>query len=535
MLVRVLGEVSLLAPDGSHIPLPGNRQPALLAALAARPGQLVSASRLVHLLWGDSSPENPSAALHSAVFKLRANLTKISGRDLLVTREGGYLLQLPPADLDAAEFDRLVESARDLPPAEAAAELARALDLWRGPAYGAFADTEIAQLEALRLEELRRTAIERQGVALLAAGRPAEAVTLLQPFVTEYPLRETARICLMRALHADGRTAEGLEHYQQHRAHLGDELGLEPSPALKQAQTDLLRSPEPAPGSTTTRRPPHVERRGLQGMQVQYLRTATGNILAYGTTGQGAKLVVLLGWISSLDVIASARDPRSSLLERLTGSVSLTLFDRAGTGLSPGPVADYGLEASIVELTEIVRAIGPPVSLLAMSAAGPIAVGLAHRRPEWVDSLVLFGTFANAPATFTDQRLRDMVVEITRTHWGMGSKILADLYRPGLSDEAVLHLAKVFRDSSSPEVAASYLESLYRQDVSHLLPLVTTPALVLHYRHDRLIPFHGGRELASGLPNATFLPLDGHVHLPDVKDLDLIQDAIVTHVGQHSR
>lgn len=147
---------------------------------------------------------------------------------------------------------------------------------------------------------------------------------------------------------------------------------------------------------------------------------------------------------------------------------------------------------------------------------------------------MLFGTFADAPSTFTDKRLRDMVVEITRTHWGMGSKILADLYRPGLSDEAVQHLAKVFRDSASPEVAAAYLESLYRQDVSALLPEVEVPALVLHYRRDRLIPFKGGRDLASGLPNATFLPLDGNVHLPDAADLDLIQDAIVSHVRRHN-
>jgi DNA-binding SARP family transcriptional activator len=252
VLVRVLGEVSLLAPDDSNIPLPGSRQPALLAALAARPGQLVSAARLVHLLWGDSTPEHPSAALHSTVFKLRANLAKIDGGDLLVTREGGYRLDLGPSDLDAAEFDRLVEAARDLPATEAAAALARALGLWRGDAYGAFADTEIAQLEALRLEELRRTAVERQASALLEADRPTEAVTLLQPFVAEHPLRETARICLMRALHADGRKAEGLEHYRRHRSHLADELGLEPSPALERAQLDLLRTPapvEPGPGA----------------------------------------------------------------------------------------------------------------------------------------------------------------------------------------------------------------------------------------------------------------------------------------------
>jgi pimeloyl-ACP methyl ester carboxylesterase len=256
-------------------------------------------------------------------------------------------------------------------------------------------------------------------------------------------------------------------------------------------------------------------------------------VLAYGTAGDGAKTVVILGWVSSLDVIASGRDPRSSLLERLTGDLALTLFDRAGTGLSPGPVADYGLEASVEELTEVVRTIGPPVSLLAMSAGGPIALSLAHRKPEWVDSLVLFGTFASAPKTFVDERLRAMVVEIARTHWGMGSKMLADMYRPGLSDEAAWHLAKVFRDSAAPEVAASYLESLYEQGVSDLLAEIHTPTLVLHYRSDRLIWFRGGQELASGLPHATFLPLDGRVHLPDARDLDTIEEAIVSHVRRH--
>ena len=74
-------------------------------------------------------------------------------------------------------------------------------------------------------------------------------------------------------------------------------------------------------------------------MQVRYLRTDAGQVIAYGSSGTGPPLVVLLGWVSGLDVIASGRDPRSALLERLTDRLTLTLFDRAGTGLSPGPGA----------------------------------------------------------------------------------------------------------------------------------------------------------------------------------------------------
>ncbi len=198
-------------------------------------------------------------------------------------------------------------------------------------------------------------------------------------------------------------------------------------------------------------------------------------------------------------------------------------------------VRDHGLEASVRELADVVRSVGPPVSLLAMSAAGPIAVSLAARRPDWVTSLVLFGTFADGPRTFGDQAMRDMVVQITRTHWSIGSKLLADLYRPGSSDKAAWHLSQVFLESAGPDVAADYLASMYDHDVTDLLPDVEAPTLVLHYRGDRLIPFRGAQDLVAGLPDATLLPLDGSVHLPDAADLDQIQKAMVDHVPRPER
>jgi len=535
VLVRVLGAVELVADDGSAVSLPGSRQAALLAALAARANEVVSSDRLVALLWGDDLPVNPEASLHSAVFKLRNSLRSACGREVLLTRERGYQLGLGPGDLDAERFGDLVREARDQPPTEAVTTLTEALGLWRGPAYAGFADTEVAHLEALRLEEVRRTAVERLAAALASTGRTDEVVQLLESFVAEHPLRESARATLMRALHAQGRTADALTQYQSYHRHLGEDLGLEPSAAMQALQMDLLRQPEltAEAASDPPRRDP-APRHGLPGLQVRYVRTEAGNVLAYGTTGSGPPLVVLLGWVSSLDLIASGRDPRSSLLERLASQVSLTMYDRAGTGLSPGPVTDYGLEASVDELEEIVRAVGPPVSLLAMSAAGPIAVSLAARRPDWVTSLVLFGTFADGPATFTDKALRDMFVEIARTHWGLGSKMLADLYRPGASDEAAWHLARVFRDSASAEVAAEYLAVMYDYDVMDLLLSVRAPALVLHYRGDRLIPFRGGQDLVAGMPRATLVPLDGRVHLADAADLDQVEKVITDHVHRHA-
>jgi pimeloyl-ACP methyl ester carboxylesterase len=183
-------------------------------------------------------------------------------------------------------------------------------------------------------------------------------------------------------------------------------------------------------------------------------------------------------------------------------------------------VTDFGLAASVQELGAVVEAVGAPVGLLAMSQAGPVALALAAERPDLVAGLVLVGTYASGPAVFSNPQLRRLLVDSIRTHWGIGSKVLADLYRPGASDEAAGHLARVLRQSAGPEVAAGYLEAVYRADVSALLPRVNAPTLVLHYRGDRLVPF------AAALADATLMPLDGAYHLPDATDLPRIVDAI---------
>jgi pimeloyl-ACP methyl ester carboxylesterase len=84
----------------------------------------------------------------------------------------------------------------------------------------------------------------------------------------------------------------------------------------------------------------------------------------------------------------------------------------------------------------------------------------------------------------------------------------------------------VLRDSAPPDVAADYLAAVYSVDVRDLLSEVRAPALVLHYRGDRVIPFAGGQQLAAGLPDCSFLPLEGGWHLPKAADLDRITEAI---------
>jgi pimeloyl-ACP methyl ester carboxylesterase len=402
-----------------------------------------------------------------------------------------------PDDVDSARFDRLVRS-------DTVASLAEALELWRGPAYAEFAESPVARFEALRLEEARRQATERWHELLLDQGSPD--LPALEAFAAEHPLRERPHTVYMRALDATGRSADALAAYQRYADRLSDELGLEPSGAMQELWLSILRQDLPAPTPLRDLRADHV--------------SVDGHRIGIATVGSGRSLIALPGWVSSIDVIAAGRDPRSSVLQRLVGSTTVVLYDRHGTGRSRGTVDDFGLDASVRELTAVAEHVGKPVDVFAMSQAGPVAVAIAARRPELVRRLVFFGTYAGAPGVFQHPELNASLIAMVRSHWGLGSKVFADLFRPDVTDAAADHLAGVLRDSADPDVAAGYLAAIYDTDVTGLLPEVRAPALVLHYRGDRVVPYQGAQQLADGLRKARLVTLEGRYHLPNARDLD---------------
>jgi len=515
----VLGQLDIRAPDGKSVPLLGNRQRSLLALLLARRGHVVSSNTLAEALFADHPPANPAAALQSQMSRLRRTL----GDSAVLSSPRGYALR---GETDAAQFEALLTRARQ-DPARAADLLGDALALWRGAAFTEFADLEAVQIEAIRLDAMRLVATEERAEALTAAGRAGEAVPELERFVTENPLRERAHAALMRALYRTGRHAEALRHYSGYREQLADELGLEPSVDLQRLELDILRHSLQQP-TRTTDRPAAMER-----MAIRYIRRPDGAPIAAATIGDGPSVVAVPCWVTSLDLIAAGRDPRAALLEHLARRTRLTLYDRLGCGMSRGSVVtDHGLDAGAGELEAILEQVSGPATLIGVCQSGPIAIAVAARRPDLVNGLALIGSYANGPAAFPSTELRDAAVDLVRAHSRIGTGLLASLFHPHASAEASQLLASVMRDSADPKTAAAYLAAVYTADVSALLPTVNVPALVMHYRDDRLVPFHGGQQLATGLPGARYLPFDGSYHLPHARDLTTIADAIVQFAAQ---
>jgi DNA-binding SARP family transcriptional activator/class 3 adenylate cyclase/ABC-type cobalamin/Fe3+-siderophores transport system ATPase subunit len=239
MLVRVLGPFEVVV-DGRPAPLGGARQRLALAGLVANANVVVSADRLIDIVWGDEPPTTALSTLQKYVYRLR---TSVGNR--LLTRAPGYVLHIHAGESDVSRFESLLADATRLTTAselgDALATFDAALGLWRGPAWAEFADLDFVLAEVARLDGLRATAIEDRMEVALAAGRHAEMIGELEATVARYPLRERPRSQLMLALYRSGRHADAIRAYDGFRHYLGEEVGLEPSASLAQLADAILQ------------------------------------------------------------------------------------------------------------------------------------------------------------------------------------------------------------------------------------------------------------------------------------------------------
>ena len=261
--VRLLGPLEVaLAGRTVHIGSP--KQRAVFAVLALEAGKLVTADTLCELVWDEQQPASPAATLLSLISRLRGALAAAStgvvevGRDVLRTREPGWVLDVDPAAVDALRFQELTNRARRRrgrgEAAAAAEDLAEAIGLWRGAALVDVVDAGYLAGQATRLNGCRLDALEDLAEAELATGHAAEALARMEGHVEADPLRERGWGLLMVALYRLGRQAAALRAFQQLRAILRDELGLEPSPDLNEIEQRILRH-DPALGAQPVPRP----------------------------------------------------------------------------------------------------------------------------------------------------------------------------------------------------------------------------------------------------------------------------------------
>jgi class 3 adenylate cyclase/pimeloyl-ACP methyl ester carboxylesterase len=268
---------------------------------------------------------------------------------------------------------------------------------------------------------------------------------------------------------------------------------------------------------TTPKVPCHPSRR----QEITFCRTKDGINLAVACVGHGMPLVSIPTWLNHLEY--DWQNPgRVPLWRCLADRFRLIRYDGRGFGLSDRDVTEISLATFERDLEAVVDALHlRRYALLGISQGVGTAIAHAARYPDRVTRMVVIGGFAlgrNKRGSTKDIELGKALIAVMREGWVNENsaflRMFSSVFFPSASPEQIKWYADLLRISTSAENAVRNHGGIDEIDIVDLLPKVSAPTLVLHSRHDNLVPFDEGRRIATSIPNAKFVTLDSENHVP---------------------
>jgi len=242
---------------------------------------------------------------------------------------------------------------------------------------------------------------------------------------------------------------------------------------------------------------------------VRFAETPAGRV-AYSVMGSGPPLLYMPGWVSHLGLMWEIREHRQ-FVEALAREHTVILYDKLGCGLSDRVRTDFTMEFELVVLKALVEHLElKRFALFGSCESGQVAAAYAATHPDVLSSLIVHSSCVRGRDLARDE-VGQSLLALVRAHWGLGSRVLADIWLPEAPAELAGDFARLQRDAATAEMAASLLDMFYRFDVADLLPAIRVPTLVVHRRGSRAVRFELGRELAALIPGAQFAALAGRM------------------------
>jgi pimeloyl-ACP methyl ester carboxylesterase len=260
-----------------------------------------------------------------------------------------------------------------------------------------------------------------------------------------------------------------------------------------------------------------------------------GVSIAYQVFGKSdLDLVFVPGGVSHVDITWQDRRYQR-MMERLSSFARVTVFDKRGMGASDPVPRPPTLQERMEDIRAVMDAVGiGKAALFGLSEGGTSAALFAATLPERTRALVLCGTFpggadvADPEPDFPIDALRDFwrkTIEPWRARMGQG--VLIELFAPNLAgnEHAVAAMAAFERSATTPAMWRAMLDSMQDLDVRPILGGISAPTLVIHRRRD-LVPIEGARYMASRIPGARMVELEGNDHVPWLGDMDTLVDEV---------
>jgi DNA-binding SARP family transcriptional activator/pimeloyl-ACP methyl ester carboxylesterase len=493
--------------------LPLRKGLALLVYLAEASGS-VGRDVIATMLWPEGSNEVVRARLRRLLHRLQHAL----GDDILtIDRSAVRWSTAITLQVDSQLFEQACDRG----------EFERACRQYSGDFLAGFSPGDCPQFDEwafFRREALRgrvMQALERAVHASNAAGDYAAAAAHAGRLIEFDPFSEVYGRHLVRNLLLAGERATAQRHLEALTQRLHDELNVAPGPEIR-ALLDV--------GATLQ----------IEDLPSTRYVSSGGVHLAFQTHGAGGIDILLLpGFVSHVERVWEQPQCRA-FLSSVAAMGRLLLLDRRGVGLSDRVGFAPDVDATAQDIGTVLNAAGSRrLVLLGASEGGPACIKFAVDHPNRVAGLILFASLAKGSATHDyphalESSQYDMWLQQLVAGWGGPAGI--ETFAPSLAGDpqARAWWAGLLRAASSPGAIKAVLMALRDTDVRHLLGRVSVPTLVLHRQDDRAVRIGAGRHLASHIPRARFVELDGADHWPFAGDQQPVLDGIRQFVGNLS-
>lgn len=254
---------------------------------------------------------------------------------------------------------------------------------------------------------------------------------------------------------------------------------------------------------------------------IRFCTSIDGARIAYATMGKGPPLVWGPHFLTHLEFDLRSPVWRPWLVE-LSRHNTFIRYDGRGCGLSDRDVADFSFDTSVADLTAVVDAARlDRFALFGTSQGSAAAIAYAAQHPERVTQLAIYGGYARGPMkrnpTPEQVRAARAALELVELGWGLENpayrQMFTSIFIPDATPAQAAWFNEQERTCATPATAARLIASFGPIDVTDLAPKAQCPTLVLHVRSDSRVPFDEGRMVASLIPGARFVPLEGRNHV----------------------
>jgi len=241
--------------------------------------------------------------------------------------------------------------------------------------------------------------------------------------------------------------------------------------------------------------------------------------IAYQVVGDGdVDIVYVPGWVSHVEMQWEP-SPAVGFIDGLSRIGRVVTFDKRGTGLSDRSLGAGSLDERMDDVRAVMDAAGVErAALVGMSEGGPLSMLFAATYPDRVERLVLYASFARAVSGpdyphGVSPEFAHTFADAIAALWGTGEILAANAPDSPPGVDALASAGRFERSASTPGVAAAIMRANIDIDVRDILPTIGVPALVLHCDRDPFISVEHSRYLATHIPGATYVELEGDFHV----------------------